>query len=226
MLDRSIADQHRSHHVMAIAPIAAVPADDYPVSLTVTDERDINRLWGIPFLGVAARAFMAIPHFAVLSIMGFGIYVWAFLGWIPILAYGRVPGLAVKFLIEYLHRGTRTAGYVAFLMPGGYPPLEPGMGIPVDLEVRLDSLEINRWWGIPFVGMAVRVLILLPQIVILSFLIVGVVLTWLVLWIPILASGRYPDWAARFYGMCFRYGVRMAAYQMFLPVPYPPIWPS
>ena len=205
---------------------AARIGGQYPVSVEITDEREMNRLWGIPFLGVAVRGFLAIPHSVVLAIMGFGVYVWVLIGWLPILLNGRVPGLAVKFLTEYLHRGARVAGYVAFLMPGGYPPLEPGMPVPVDLQLDLDSLEMNKFWGIPFVGIFVRALILQPQFVVLSFLMIAVILTWLVLWVPILASGRYPEWAARLYRAAIQYAARVSAYVLLLPVPYPPIWPD
>ena len=184
----------------------------------------MNRLWGIPIVGIAVRAFLAIPHAVVLMIMSIGMNAWIFLGWIPILLNGRVPAVAVKFLIEYLHRYTRIAGYVACLMPGGYPPLEPGAPNPIDLQISLEGLEINRWWGIPLFGLLVRVLVVLPQIIVLSLLWTAVALTWLVLWIPILASGRYPEWAVSFYGFALLYTARVGAYVMFLPVPYPPMW--
>jgi hypothetical protein len=195
-----------------------------PLSLRVVDDRDLNRLWGIPLVGVAVRAFLVIPHALVLMILGFGVSVWAILGWIPILLNGCVPAIAVKLLTEYLHRYTRIAGYVACLMPGGYPSLEPGSPNPVDLQTNFDSLDINRWWGIPLFGFLVRVLVVLPQIVVLSLIWTAVAMTWLVLWIPILASGRYPEWAVSFYSFALLYTTRVAAYALFLPVPYPPIW--
>ena len=210
---------------MASNPGTATPVGSgYPVSLRVIDEREMNRLWGIPVVGMAVRGFLAIPHAVVLMILGIGINVWTFLGWIPILLNGRVPAVAVKLLTEYIHRYTRIAAYVACLMPGAYPPLEPGAPGPVDLHMSLDSLEINRWWGIPLFGLLVRILVVLPQIIVLSLAWTAVALTWLVLWIPILASGRYPGWAVSFYGFALLYTARVGAYVMFLPVPYPPIW--
>jgi len=210
---------------MVIKPGTAAPlGSGQPVSLRVIDEREINRLWGIPIVGIAVRAFLAIPHALVLMIMSIGMNAWIFLGWIPILLNGRVPAVAVKFLIEYLHRYTRIAGYVACLMPGGYPPLEPGAPNPIDLQISLEGLAINRWWGIPLFGLLVRVLVVLPQIIVLSLLWTAVALTWLVLWIPILASGRYPEWAVSFYGFALLYTARVGAYVIFLPVPYPPMW--
>ena len=201
----------------------AAPVGGYPVDLFVTPEREINRLWGIPFLGHAARAILAIPHMFVLWLLGMGLGIWIWLGWIAILVNGRVPAIAVSLVHEYLLRGQKVAGYVGFLMPGGYPPLEPGLRGPVELEMRLESLEINRLWGIPLFGLAARAIILIPQFIV--FWILGLVIffsLW-ILWIPILITGRYPEWAASLYGSFMRLGVRVAAYLLLMPVPYPPI---
>lgn len=209
---------------MATAPAPAAFSGGYPVNLTVTEERELNRLWGIPFVGNLVRWFMAIPHLVVLSILGIGFNIWILLGWIPILLNGRVPGIAVRLLTEYIHRGSRVAGYALFLMPGGYPPLEPGLPSPTDVEFYFESLEINRLWGIPFVGFIVRILCVLPQLIVLSLAAALVAVSLLILWIPILVSGRYPGWAVSFYGAVLRYGVRVSAYLILLPVPYPPLW--
>ena len=196
----------------------------FPVRVTITGERDLNRLWGIPFIGHIVRWVLAIPHFVVLGILGFLMNFWIFLGWIPILLNGRVPAIAVKLLTEYIQRGARVGGYVGFLMPGGYTQLEPGAAPPVSVEFAFDNLEINRLWGVPLFGWLVRLVIVLPQIVILSLAAVLVGFSLVILWIPILISGRYPNWAVSLYGNFLRYAVRVEAYVLLLPVPYPPFW--
>jgi hypothetical protein len=208
---------------MAYSAAPAAPTGDYPIQVSLTDQRELSRWWGIPFFGILARGILAIPHFVVLGILGILLYVWVFLGWIPILLTGRVPGLAVKLLTEYLQRGARAGGYVIFLLPGGYPPLEPGATTPVNVQISLTSLEINRLWGIPFVGFFVRFLVLIPQLIVLSIMGLVVYLSLIVLWIPILLTGKYPGWAISLYGTMLRYGMRVAAYMLFLPVAYPPI---
>lgn len=208
---------------MAYSPAPAAPDfGGYPIQLTVTPERELSRLWGIPFLGWIVRAFLAIPHHVVLSFLGFFVGWWMILGWIPILILGRVPGIVVMLLTEVLHRSTRVGAYVAYLMPGGYPPLEPSMPSPVDVQFNLQDLSINRAWGIPLVGVFIRFLVLIPHFIVLLFASILVVLSLLVVWIPILLDGRYPGWAVSLYGGVMRFGVRVAAYMLFLPVPYPP----
>jgi hypothetical protein len=209
---------------MAYAAPPAAPAGGYPVQVTITDRRELSRWWGIPFFGNVVRWVLAIPHLVVLWILGFVLAVWLFLGWIVILLTGRVPGIVVKLLTEYIQRGARIGAYIGFLMPGGYPPLEPGAPTPVDVKIEPTSLEINRLWGIPILGFFVRILVLIPQLIILSILGMVVGLSLIVLWIPILLTGKYPGWAISLYGAMFRYGTRVSAYLLFLPVPYPPIW--
>jgi hypothetical protein len=206
----------------AAAPPAGGYTGGYPVGLSVTEERTINRLWGIPFVGVFVRAILAIPHFVVLGLLAIGIYIWGFLGWIPILVTGRVPGIAVALLREYLQRSYKVLGYVMFLMPGGYPGLEPGPGMPMAVNVDLQDLTINRFWGIPVIGLLVRLIVAIPHMIVLAVLAIVMYVILLVVWIPILLFGSYPGWAASFLGGFSRYAVRVTAYLLLLPVPYPP----
>ena len=86
--------------------------------------------------------------------------------------------------------------------------------------------SINRWWGIPLFGLLAGVLLAIPHLVVLSIIMIVGVLGVFVLWIPILISGRYPEWAATLYSGLLRYQVRVGAYIMLLPVPYPPFSPK
>jgi hypothetical protein len=211
---RQLMQEHES-----VAP----PPGSYPIALGVTTGRELSRWWGVPLLGSAVRFFLCIPHFVVLQILGIALFVWLAIGWIWILAFGRVPGLVVRIATESMQRSARVLGYALFLMPGEYPPLEPGPSTPINVQVAPETLEINRWWGVPVAGILVRVLILLPQMIVASILWTVVTLLILVVWIPILATGRYPGWAASFSGLTLRYTVRMTGYLLFLPVPYPPL---
>jgi hypothetical protein len=191
------------------------------VDVLFTDDLEMNRWWGVPAFGVAARAILLIPHFAVLWILNFVSTLWMALGWILILATGRVPALVVRLLIEQQHRTARVVGWGFFLMPGPYPGLEPGMPGPVDLRVNLHDLEIARYWGIP----GLRIIVLIPQIIMLALMAALVVLSCLIVWIPILVNGSYPTWAESLHVRFLRYVAHVFLYALFVPVPYPPFWP-
>ena len=208
---------------MAYAQAPAAPmGGEYPVQLTVTGEREINRLWGIPFLGMFVRGIMAIPHILILWLLAICMVVWIIVGWIPILLLGRQASIFVKLLTELIQRGVRVMGYVAFLLPGGYPPLEPGAPTPVDTRIDVEGRSMNRLWGIPLFGFYARIFALIPHAIVLGILAIVVYLSFLVLWIPILFTGKYPEAFANFYTGYLRYYARVGAYALLLPVPYPP----
>jgi hypothetical protein len=197
------------------------PVGDYPVQLTITDERIENRWWGIPFFGVLVRIILLIPHLLFLLILGFVAMIWLFLfGWIPILLLGRVPGFQAAMIKELLHRSIRVEGY-AYLLPD-YPPLGIGEPGPVDVTFQLEGLALSRWWGIPFIGFFARVIVLIPHFIVLSVLTFATTITFSLVWIPILLWGRIPDLAVRIYDATFRYSVRVSSYALLLPIAYPP----
>ena len=202
------------------------PEGGYPIQLGVTTDRQMSRWWGIPILGVAVRGFLSIPHIVVLQVLGIANTIWLLFGWIYILAYGRVPAVYVRLATEIMQRQARVLGYAFLMMPSEYPPLEPGPSRPINVQFHPDTLEINRWWGVPIANWIVRYFMLLAHFFIMVAMWIVAILMWLVVWIPVLLFGRYPDWAASFYGTTLRYTVRVIAYFFFLPVPYPPIWPD
>jgi hypothetical protein len=197
------------------------PAGAHTITVTVTDAREINRWWGLPFVGMVVRYILTIPHILVLYLLGIGMFLWFIVSWLVILLLGKVPEVVVKLMTESLQRSYRAAGYV-ILLPSDYPPLEPGPSQPVPVAVDIDDTRISRLWGIPLVGGFVRGVVLIPHFFILSFLGVALGGVALLVWIPILVNGRYPDLAARILKVAFGYGARVGAYAMFMPVPYPP----
>jgi hypothetical protein len=199
-----------------------VQAAGYPITVAVTTERTINRWWGIPFIGVFVRAILAIPHVIVLFVLGIGIYIWFILSFIVILVLGKVPDIVISLMREYLQRSYRVMGWAYLLLPAPYPPLGTGPSEPVLLQLNIADNSINRWWGIPFVGIFVRFVVAIPHLIILSVLAIVLYIVVLIVWIPILVMGRYPDWAASFAKMFMGYAARVTAWLVFLPVPYPP----
>ena len=204
-------------------PPYAATSGEYPVQLNVTvTEPELNRLWGIPLIGIFVRLIIAIPHIVVLMVLGIGMYVVILLGWIPILLMGRVPGIQAAWIKETIHRGTRVAAYAYFLFPGGYPPLEPGAPNPLELTINLEGRSMSRLWGIPLLGFMVRAIVLIPHFIVLAILVLVGYLAEIILWIPILVTGKYPGWAMSLYSRILRYIARVYAYILLLPVPYPP----
>jgi hypothetical protein len=194
----------------------------YPIQLALPQERAVNRWWGLLWFGMLVRSILAIPHLIVLAILGLLLGLGLYIVWIPILIFGKTPKLWCTIATELLQRSARVCAYI-FLFPGGYPALGMGASGPVDLTVNVGDRNINRLWGIPFHGMIVRFIVLIPQWIVLFVLSIVLYVVTLVLWIPILVNGRYAELAMSLVGKYLQYSSRVSAYAFLLPVPYPPI---
>jgi hypothetical protein len=94
-----------------------------PVAVSVsTGDRSINRLWGIPLLGLLARIIVVVPHIVILAALQVAMWLVGLLLWMPILINGRYAEPAMKMVGMCLRYRARVAGYVGFL-PVPYPPL-------------------------------------------------------------------------------------------------------
>ena len=197
-------------------------ASTYPITVTLPEEREVNRWWGLLWFGMLVRSILAIPHMIVLMVLGLLMGLGLYIVWIPILINGKAPALWCKIVKEIVARETRVSAYV-LLFPGAYPALGWGEAGPVAVAIDEGDRSINRWWGIPLLGILARLIVVIPQLIVLFVLGIVIYLVMLVLWIPILINARYPELAMKLVGMYLKYNARVSGYASLLPVPYPPI---
>ena len=81
----------------------------------------INRLWGIPLLGIAGRCLLCIPHFIALFFVGIVAAILVYFSWLPVLVMGRQAGPVIDLLGGYWRWSTRASAYV-LLLTDRYPP--------------------------------------------------------------------------------------------------------
>jgi hypothetical protein len=193
----------------------------YPVQVSFDPEQRINRLWGIPFLGIAVRWLALIPHLFVAWVLSIGLGLSILVSWIPVLFLGRQP-LAGFYAGTYRYL-TRVIAWGLFLA-GPYPPFSWNAEYPVNVDVPTDG-SINRLWGIPFLGLWVRSMLIIPHAIVLIFLSLVMYLGIFVIWIPILINGRMPALGYQVYGGYLRLSARASLWLFLTPVPYPPILP-
>jgi len=198
-----------------------VGSGDYPVHVSFDPEQRVNRLWGIPFLGLWLRWLALIPHFFVAWLLLIGLSLTVLVSWIPVLVLGRNPFAGYTMgTIRYI---TRTVAW-GFFLAGPYPPFSWSAAYPVNIDGPTDG-SINRLWGIPFVGLWVRGILVIPHAIVLTVLGIVMALGILVLWIPILLNGRMPQLGYQIYGGYLRVYARAYAWVLLTPVPYPPFVP-
>jgi len=102
----------------------------------------------------------------------------------------------------------------ATAMAGGVP-------YPVRLDAEFPQ-HPSRFWAIPIIGYVAKLVILIPQIIVIYVLALVAGLAQLVLWIPVLLNGRYPRWGYALMGAYLSRWIRLAAYLYGLTDQYPP----
>jgi len=207
---------------MAATPIPALPG--YPVRVTFDRDQPINRLWGIPILGMSIRWLVLVPHLIIVSIFGFGVGLSILVAWIPVLFLGRLPGWLSDFYVTTYRYATRVGAW-GLLMVGPYPPFSLDAPYPVDVQVTSGD-SMNRLWGFPILGFYLRVFLVIPHALVLFVLGIGVALALLVIWIPVLINGRFPQLGYDLFGGYLRLTTRMTLWTLLMPLPYPPITPG
>ena len=111
---------------------------DYPIRLTVSEDRKRNRLT------VFFRLLLMIPHFIWIFLWGIAVSIVVVINWFATLIMGRSPTALHNFLATFLRYITHAVAYVS-LLADEYPEFtgEPGYG--VDLEI--DPPEPQPRWS-------------------------------------------------------------------------------
>jgi hypothetical protein len=201
--------------------VPGAPGGGYPVQVTFDEDQELNRLWGIPILGYVVRWLALIPHLFVLTFVYIVVGLTILISWLLVLLTGTQP-LAGLYASAIRYAAQVSAW--AFFLVGPYPAFLGGDDYPVRVEMPTEG-HLSRLWGIPYFGLLVRALVLIPHFIVAFFFAIAAYLFAFVLWIPILLNGRPPRLAYATYGALIRLQVRIYAWYLLCAVPYPPIVP-
>lgn len=196
---------------------------DYPVSFEVerqTTER--NRLT------VGFRLILAIPHMLLVGGPGFGIGmgsdrtgvlgavagVVAIINWFIIVFTGRANEGLLSLQQYYLRWRARALAYEA-LLRDEYPPFGDG-DYPVSADFPAVIENRNRW------TVGFRLLLVIPQAIVLFFVLIAWAVTAVIGWFAVLFTSRYPDGLWQFGEGAMRWALRVEAYMLLLRDEYPP----
>ncbi len=192
----------------------------YPVRVGFAPDAGQSRLWGIPLLGVMLRSILVIPQAIVLAILGFVLGFLMLVSWIPVLLNGRMASWGYALFGGYLRLTVRVTAYT-LLITGAYPPFGTDGEHTVTVAFN-EAADQNRLWGIPFLGVMVRLVLLIPHMI--GLWLMGILIGFLSLftWVPVLFGGRTSDWVVQWVGGYYRWTTRVGAYAMLLTGTYPP----
>ena len=110
-------------------PPFSLAGEEHPVSVRFDEGVRINRLWGIPLIGVLIRGIMLIPHFIVLWALGLLVGILALFMWVPVLFLGRQADLMYTIVGGTTRWTFRVVAYL-LLMVDRYPPFSLGEDDP------------------------------------------------------------------------------------------------
>lgn len=202
----------------------AIGSDDTYTKLDVSfgETPDVSRLWGIPIFGYLARWLALLPHFIVLWFAAILLGLSVVVSWLPVLITGRQP--FAGFYRWYFTYTSRVFAW-AFFLVAPYPPIlgnDPSYPVQVRMPV---NQPMNRLWGIPWFGIAVRYILLIPHLVVAFFFSIAMYVVWLVLWLFILVNGRAPQFTYMIVGGLIRQQARIGTWLLLCPLSYPPVVP-
>lgn len=102
---------------------------DHPVRVRYDEGVRINRLWGIPVLGLMVRAILLIPHLVILWLLGFVSAILLVFNWIPVLLLGRQADIVYDVVGGTTRWWLRVYAYL-LMMVDRYPPFSLGEDDP------------------------------------------------------------------------------------------------
>jgi hypothetical protein len=198
----------------------------YPVAVLYERPPRHHRFWAIPLLGLLAKEIILIPHVILLVVLQVVVSLAQLILWIPVLFGGQHPLWGYAVVGGTVRWTPRVQGFLLGLTDE-YPPFtfrstgEQGRVYSVQVRMEIPG-HSSRLWAIPLLGLAIKLIILIPHQIILSVLGTVAAVVALVLWIPVLFGGHYPEWGYQLVGGTLRWSTRVQAYTYGLTDRYPP----
>jgi hypothetical protein len=119
------------------------------------------------------------------------------------------------------YRWSARVGAYFLMLTDTYPPFS--LDAPHDVDVTIEpGQRVHNLWGIPFVGLWVRSIILIPHFIAIWFVGIVAFFAILVSWIPVLLDGRMAGWGYTILGGAIRWSTRVALYLAMVTDRYPP----
>ena len=163
---------------------------------------------------------LVIPLYLWLMVLGLGAGVVSLAGWFAILFTGRLPESFGDYLVAVLRYQWRveaflfglTTGYPGFRVVAGY--VDPG-DYPAVLYSARPALRRR-------VTVAFRVILVIPQLVVLYFVNLAAFAVLIIGWFAVLFAGRWPLGQQSFVTGWMRWTFRVNGYRSLIVDEYPP----
>ena len=181
--------------------------DRHPISLTLTDDLERNRLT------VFFRLILVIPHLIWLSLWGIAVFFAIIISWFATLFAGTTPLGLHNFIAQYLRYSVQVYGYLLFLADP-YPGFLGDRPYGADLVVA-PPLPQNRW------KTGFRAILGIPALIVAQVLGYVLEIIAFIAWIVCLFLGRVPVGLRDLIAWIVRFTAQTHGYMAMLTDRYP-----
>jgi hypothetical protein len=205
---------------MATGEPSATP---YPVHFDVQRPASQSRLTNFPLgIGLFIRGILLIPHLIILyflQIVGGIVYL---IATFAILFTGRYPRGLFNFYVGYTRWTSNVYGYF-FSAYDKYPPfsMDPQTDYPLSFSAEYPE-TLSRLLNFPFLGLFIKLILLIPHWIIVTFLALVAMVILFIAQFAILFTGSFPEGMYKFMIGVGRWSTRVNAYAYALTDKYPP----
>ena len=199
-------------------------APDYPVRFDVARPASQSRLTNFPLgIGFIIRSLLLIPHLIILYFLQFLATLLYLIATFAILFTGKYPEGMYNFFVGYMRWSANVYGYLLSLFDR-YPPfsMDEQPDYPLTFQAAYPESS-SRLLNFPlFIGLTIKYILLIPHLIILSFLFIAAVVIVFIAKFAILFSGSFPEGMHGFVVGVGRWYNRTIAYAFGLTDKYPP----
>ena len=195
---------------------------DYPVRFEADYPESPSRL--LALLGVIfwIKGLLLIPHIIVLFFIGIASFIAVYIGYWAVLITGSYPMGLFNFVAGVQRWSTRTDSWMNGVADR-YPPFTLGESdYPARFEVDYPDLSSRGLAVLGGVIFLIKWILLLPHLIILSFLSMAAAVVVYISYWAVLITGRYPRGLFSFVTGVQRWTYRINAWGYGLTDRYPP----
>lgn len=203
--------------------MAEAPKDIYP-KFHVENNKNPNRWLNFPLAGILTKFILLIPVFIELLFLNIASLVLLIITWFIVLFSGKYWDTAYTFFVGIIKLETKVILYLY-----GITDKYPGYTFNAKgfFELTLDKPEKpKRWLAIPFIGIIVRLILLIPYLIFLGVMENGARLAVFLSWFVILFKKRLPESLYEFERDNIRVSIAASAYLIGLSDKYPSFYIS
>ena len=191
---------------------------DYPL-FAIEHIQNPNRLWAFPVIGGTIKTLIILPVAIWLIIVSYAALILSIINAFVVLFTGKYWEPAYTVVLGSMRLSTKANCFLLGLTDS-CPGFSLDSGEGIELAIAMPA-EPSRFFALPWIGLVVRLILLIPMLVVLYFIGILTVLVFWIAWIPVLFAGQYPSALFNIMVYAQRLQLRVSAYTFGLSERYP-----